>query len=77
MKVTDEEIQKLVVQLKECSVQIAITTEKREAALATASKFVHELDQLRSKHLATAQKLRELEMHKSGMYMWENIGDGG
>jgi NADH/NAD ratio-sensing transcriptional regulator Rex len=77
MKVTDEDIQKLTNQLKEWSVQIAVLATKQEAATATAQKFAQELYELRAKHLAATQQLRELELHKSGMYMWENIGDGG
>jgi DNA helicase IV len=77
MKVTDEEIQKLTNQLKEWSVQIAVLATKQDAAAATAQKFAQELYELRAKHLAANQQLRELELHKSGMYMWENIGDGG
>lgn len=77
MKVTDEEIQTLTNQLKEWGVQIAVLAAKQEAAAATAKKFAQELDELRAKHLAATQHLRELELHESGMYMWENIGDGG
>ena len=77
MKTTDEEIQKLTHQLKEWNVQIAVLSAKQEAAAATAQKFAQELYELRAKHLASTQQLRELELHKSGMYMWENIGDGG
>ncbi len=77
MNTTDEEIQTLTDQLKELSVKIAVLAAKQEAAVATARKFTEELDLLRTKQLSTTQQLRELELHKSGMYMWENIGDGG
>jgi ribosomal protein L12E/L44/L45/RPP1/RPP2 len=77
MKATDEQIQTLTNQLKEYSIQIAVLNAKQEAAAATAQKFAQELYELRAKHQASTQKLRELELHKSGMYMWENIGDGG
>jgi uncharacterized coiled-coil DUF342 family protein len=77
MKVTDEEIQTLTNRLKEWSIQIAVLAAKQDAAAATAKKFAQELDELRAKHLAATQQLRELELHESGMYMWENIGDGG
>jgi uncharacterized coiled-coil DUF342 family protein len=77
MKTADEEIQTLTNQLKEWHVQIAVLTAKKEAAFATAKQFAQELDELRAKHHAAAQQLRELELHESGMYMWENIGDGG
>ncbi len=77
MNTTAEEIQALTNQLKEWSIQIAVLAAKQEAAAATAQKFAQELYELRAKHLAVAQHLRELELHQSGMYMWENIGDGG
>jgi hypothetical protein len=77
MKATDEEIQTLTNQLKEWSIQIAVLAAKQDAATATAQKFAQELYELRAKHLAASRQLKELELHKSGMYMWENIGDGG
>jgi hypothetical protein len=77
MNVRDEKIQTLINQLKEWSVQIAVLAAKQEAAAATAQKFAQELYELRAKHLVATHQLRELELHKSGMYMWENIGDGG
>jgi len=77
MNVIDEQIQTLTNQLKEWSVQIAVLSAKQEAAAATAAKFAHELSDFRAKHLAATRQLRELELHRSGMYMWENIGDGG
>jgi peptidoglycan hydrolase CwlO-like protein len=77
MKATDEKIQTLTNQLKELSVLIAVLAAKQDAAAATAQKFAQELYELRAKHLSGIQQLRELELHKSGMYMWENIGDGG
>jgi hypothetical protein len=77
MITTDEQIQTLIDQLNELSVKIAVLSAKQEAAVATARRFTEELDLLRTKQLSTTQQLRELELHKSGMYMWENIGDGG
>ena len=77
MNVIDEQIQTLTNRLKEWSIQIAVLAAKQDAAAATAKKFAQELDELRAKHLAATQQLRELELHESGMYMWENIGDGG
>lgn len=77
MKSKDEEIQILTNQLKDWNVQIAVLTAKQDAAAATAKRFAQELDELRANHLAATQQLRELELHESGLYMWENIGDGG
>jgi DNA helicase IV len=77
MKTTDEEIQTLTNQLKEWSVQVAVLGAKQDAAAVTAKQFAQELDELRTRHHAATQQLRELELHESGMYMWENIGCGG
>lgn len=74
---TDEEIHILTEQLKDLSIKIAVLAAKHQAAVATVNRFGEDLEQLRNQqHKATLQ-LGELERHKSGMYMWENIGDGG
>ncbi|NOU43851.1 MAG: hypothetical protein HOO87_09910 [Methyloglobulus sp.] len=77
MKTTDEDSQILTKQLKEWSVQIAVLGAKHDAATVMAKRFALELAELRIKHHAATQQLRELELHESGMYMWENIGCGG
>lgn len=77
MKTTDEDSQTLTNQLKEWSVQIAVLGAKQDAATVTAKRFAQELAELRTKHHTATQQLRELELHESGMYMWENIGCGG
>lgn len=77
MITTSKEIQSLNNQLKEWNVQIAILTAKQNAAAAAAQKFAQQIYELRAKHLSVAQQLRELEIHDNGLYMWENIGDGG
>jgi C4-dicarboxylate-specific signal transduction histidine kinase len=77
MNTVDDDILLLNNQLKDWSIQIAVLAAKQEAAAATARQFAQELTALRAKHLGAARQLKELELHKSGMYMWENIGDGG
>jgi predicted RNase H-like nuclease (RuvC/YqgF family) len=77
MKVIDEDIQTLTNQIEVWSIQISVLAAKKEAATATAKQFAQELDELRTKHLIATQQIREIELHQSGMYMWENIGDGG
>jgi hypothetical protein len=77
MKTTDKDNQILTKQLKEWSVQIAVLGAKHDAATVTAKRFAHELAELRIKHYAATQQLRELELHENGMSMWENIGCGG
>jgi hypothetical protein len=77
MKTVDDEILLLNNQLKDWSIQIAVLAAKQDAVAATARQFADELDALRAKHLASTRQLKELELHRNGMYMWENIGDGG
>lgn len=77
MITTDNEIQTLTDQLQSLNVKIAVLSTKHQAAAATARRFATELDGLQTKKQSLSQQLRELELHKSGMYMWENIGDGG
>lgn len=77
MKTTDEETQTLANQLKKWNVQIAMLALKQQTATETAKLFTKELDELRLKHQTVTQQLKELALHESGMYMWENIGDGG
>ncbi len=77
MKITNEDSQTLTKQLKEWSVQIVVLGAKQDAAAVTAKQFAQELAELRIKHHAVTQQLRELELHESGMSMWENIGCGG
>ncbi|MEQ1559407.1 MAG: hypothetical protein ABL933_10790 [Methyloglobulus sp.] len=77
MNTTDEDIQALTNRLKEWSVQIDVLGAKHDAATVTAKRFAQELAELRTRHHAATQQLRELELHESGMYMWENIGCGG
>lgn len=77
MKTTYKESQSLTDQLKELNVQIAILSAKQDAAAAAAQKFAQEIYELRAKHQSATQQLRELELHENGLYMWENIGDGG
>ena len=77
MNTTDEDIQTLTNQLKEWSVQIAVLGAKHDAATVMAKRFAQELDGIRARQHAATQQLRELELHESGMSMWENIGCGG
>lgn len=77
MNTTDEEIQALTNQLDEWNVQITVLAAKQEAAVASATKFAQEIYGLQANHLVAMQQLRDFALHKSGMYMWENIGEGG
>lgn len=74
---TDEEIQSLTDQIENLSVKIGVLSAKQEAAVETARKFKEELEKLLAQQRVAIQQLHELKGHKSGMYMWENIGDGG
>ena len=77
MKTTDEEIEALTNQFKEWGVQLATLAAIQEEATISATKLAQQAHELSTKHLAAAKQIRELELHKSGFYMWENIGCGG
>ena len=76
MKEADE-IQQLKIQIEEWGIQLSVLSAKKEAAAVTAKRFADEFNELRGDQQNAIRQLRELELHQSGMYMWENIGDGG
>lgn len=76
MKQVDK-IQQLKIQIEEWSIQLSVLSAKKEATAVTAKRFADEFDELRADQEHAIRQLRELELHQSGMYMWENIGDGG
>ena len=77
MKLADPEITNLKNQIEGWSEEIAIIDFQYQAATDVALKFAQQLDSLRSKHRSALRKLRDIEQHACGSYMWENIGDGG
>ena len=77
MNTTDLEITALKAQLEEWQVQLSLLAVKHQAAAEAALQFARELSELRARHHEATLKLRDLEMHQSAAYMWENIGDGG
>ena len=77
MKLADPEITNLRNQLEGWSEEIAIIDLQYQAATDVALKLAQQLDSLRSKHRCDLLKLRDIEQHACGSYMWENIGDGG
>ena len=77
MKVTEEYIQTLMSQLHESNAQISVLALKQEVTETLSAKLAQEIRELRTKHLETIKQLGDLELHRTGMYMWENIGCGG
>ena len=73
----DEEMQILVQQLTEWRIELVVLAEKQQSAELEAKKLAQELDELRVRHRVATQQLRKRESHKTDLYMWENIGDGG
>jgi uncharacterized protein YicC (UPF0701 family) len=62
MKTKEEYIESLASELKEWSAQIDLLTAKAETATAEAKlKYAEELDALRAKKQAAAEKIKELE----------------
>lgn len=77
MYTTEQEIAALKAQVEEWQVQLSLLAVKHQVAAEAALQFSRELIELRTKHHEATLKLRDLEMHQSAAYMWENIGDGG
>lgn len=77
MNTENEEIGVLTDHLKNLSLQIEVLVAKHHAAATAGAKLYEEVQQLRERQLLAARQLREIELHQSGMYMWENIGCGG
>lgn len=77
MNATDENIGLLNNHLKNLNYQITVLAAKQDIASAVVDTLVGEMRQLREQQLQAAKQLRDIEMHQSGLYLWENIGSGG
>lgn len=77
MNTNDEEISFLNKYLNDSAQQIYVLIAKYNSAETTAKKLTEEIHCLRERHVQAANQLRDIELHQSGMYMWENIGEGG
>jgi chromosome segregation ATPase len=77
MKATNDEIESLTNQLSDWNAQITVLALKQEVTETLTSKLAQEIRELRAKHLEAIKQLTNLELHRSGLYMWENIGCGG
>lgn len=77
MQIFELEFSLLHQQANDLSSEINQLDQKHQAANKVALQFAQQLEALRSTHHATLLKLRDLEQHRCGSYMWENIGDGG
>ena len=77
MKATNDEIETITNQLNDWNTQIAVLVLKQELTESLTTKLAQEIRELRAKHLETIKQLGDLELHRAGMYMWENIGCGG
>lgn len=72
MKTKDEYIEMLASELKEWSAQIDLLAAKAESATAYAKlKYAEELDALRAKQRAAAEKMAELEAASGDV--WETL----
>jgi chromosome segregation ATPase len=77
MKVTNDEIESLTNRLHEWNAQITVLALKQEVTENLSTKLAQEIRELKAKHLEAIKQLADLELHRSGLYMWENIGCGG
>ncbi len=77
MKVTNDEIEHLTNQLSDWNAQITVLALKQEVTETLSTKLAQEIRELKAKHLEAIKQLGDLELHRTGLYMWENIGCGG
>ena len=77
MKATNDEIEHLTNQLSDWNAQITVLALKQEVTETLTARLAQEIRELKAKHLETIKQLGDLELHRSGLYMWENIGCGG
>jgi hypothetical protein len=77
MNIKDKEIGFLNNHLQELAHQIGALTAKQEIAETVARKLSNELRLLQEVHRQATTQLQDIELHQSGLYMWENIGCGG
>ncbi|MEQ1528889.1 MAG: hypothetical protein ABL925_06195 [Methylococcales bacterium] len=77
MNTANVEMATLAKHLKEWRAQMATLATMQQAAAISTTQLSQELYELSATQLAEAKQKRELELHQSGLYMWENIGCGG
>ena len=77
MKTTHEDIGFLNQQFNELNKQIGILAAKQATAETVFKQLANELHLLREVQRCAMQQLHGIELHQSGLYMWENIGEGG
>jgi chromosome segregation ATPase len=77
MKATNDEIETITNQLNDWNAQISVLVLKQELTETLTNKLAQEIRELKAKHFETIKQLGDLELHRSGLYMWENIGCGG
>ena len=77
MKTTQEEIGFLNHHFNELNKQIGILAAKQATAETVCRQLANELHLLREVQRCAMQQLHSIELHQSGLYMWENIGEGG
>jgi hypothetical protein len=77
MKTTENEIQGLISQIKDWSLQIAALVAMQEQAVAKTATLAQEAYVLCPNPVIAGNKMDEPETPRSPLYIWENIGEGG
>lgn len=77
MKTHDEDIGLLNSHVENVAQKIGALTAKQKIAAAVSEKLASELHSLREVQLQALKQIRDIEAHQSGLYIWENIGEGG
>jgi len=77
MKTNNEEIGALKNHINNLNLQIEVLAAKQQNVATVGARLSQEAQRLREQKLQATRQMREIELHRSGMYMWENIGCGG
>ncbi len=77
MKTADDNIQDLMHRIQECRLQIAALTAIQDQALSSLITLVDRTQSLHAARTNTMRQEQEMELRKSGLHIWENIGEGG
>lgn len=77
MKPADKDMKQLENHVAIWEQEIAMLQLKYEDAMQRADKYSSDIKELRDKCRNASQQIHQISIHQSGLFMWENIGDGG
>ncbi|MBM4208912.1 MAG: hypothetical protein FJ190_13355 [Gammaproteobacteria bacterium] len=77
MKPAEKEIKLLENHVAILEQEISMLQLKYQAAMQKADKYSCDIKELRDKCRYASQQIHQITIHQNGLFMWENIGDGG